>query len=108
MRRVKRLIIHEGLLTQLLSCCLLDCDSADCVYINVPIKSPLPECVKILSIDKDISRNTISVIIEHDSFDEVESGSEIPLYDGFDIECKVFKVSDLVEVDRPKWYNNII
>lgn len=103
MRRLKRIIIPEDLLIDLLSCRLLNNK-----YVNIPVGSSLPEDVKILSIDKDLARNALSIIVEHSSFDEVASGSEIPLYGGFDIQCQTFKVSDLVEVDRSKWCNKLM
>ena len=103
MRRLKRVIITENLLIDLLSCGLLNRE-----YISIPVNSSLPKDVKILSVDEDLARNALCVIIEHDSFDKVEDGREIPLLDSYDIEFKIFKVSDLIEVDQSKWYNNLI
>ena len=103
MRRLKRVIISEDLLIDLLSCRLLNNE-----YVSIPVSSTLPKDAKILSIDKDLARNALSIIVEHISFDEVKAGREIPLLNGYDIELKTFKVSDLIEVDRSKWYNNII
>ena len=103
MRRLKRIIIAEDLLIDLLCCRLLNNK-----YVNIPVGSSLPEDVKILSIDKDLARNALSIIIEHNSFDEVKDGREIPLLNGYDIEFKTFRVSDLVEVGRKKWYNKLM
>ena len=103
MRRLKRIIIVEDLLIDLLSCRLLNNE-----YVSIPISSTLPEDAKILSIDKDLARNSLSIIVEHDSFDEVKAGREIPLLHGYDILLKTFKVSDLVEVDSSKWYNKLM
>ena len=103
MRRLKRIIITENLLIDLLSCRLLNRE-----YVSIPVSSSLPEDVKILSVDKDLARNSLHIIVEHDSFDEVGAGREIPLLNGYDIEFKIFKVSDLVEVERQKWYSNLI
>ena len=102
MRRLKRIIITEDLLIDLLSCRLLNRE-----YVDIPVSSSLPEDVKILSVDKDLARNSLSLIVEHDSFDEVGAGREIPLLDKHDIEFKTFKVSDLIEVDQSKWYNKL-
>lgn len=102
MRRLKRIIIPEDLLIDLLSCRLLNSK-----YVSIPVGSSLPKDVKILSVDKDLARNSLYIIVEHDSFDEIEAGREIPLLDGYDIEFKTFKVSDLIEVDQSKWYNKL-
>ena len=103
MRRFKRIIIAEDLLIDLLSCRSLNNE-----YVSIPVISTLPEDVKILSVDKDLSRNALSIIVEHESFDEVEAGREIPLLHGYDIQFKTFKVSDLIEVDGSKWYNKLM
>jgi len=102
MRRLKRVIISKDLLIDLLSCRLLNRE-----YVSVPVSSTLPKDVKILSVDKDLARNSLCIIVEHDSFDEVGAGREIPLLDKHDIEFKTFKVSDLVEVNHSKWYNKL-
>ena len=83
MRKLKRIIITENLLIDLLSCRLLNNE-----YVNIPVSSSLPEDARILSVDKDLARNALSIIVEHDSFDEVESGLEIPLLHGYDIQLK--------------------
>ena len=103
MRRLKRVIISEDLLIDLLSCRLLNSE-----YVSIPVSSTLPKDIKILSVDKDLARNALSIIVEHNSFDEVKDGREIPLLHGYDIEFKTFRVLDLVEVERQKWYNKLI
>ena len=69
MRRLKRIIIPEDLLIDLLSCGISNRE-----YVNIPAGSSLPKNARILSIDKDLTRNALSVIVEHNSFDEVEYG----------------------------------
>ena len=103
MRKLKRVIITENLLIDLLSCRLLNRE-----YVSIPVSSSLPKDVKILSVDKDLARNALCVIIEHDSFNEVEDGREIPLLDSYDIEFRTFKVSNLIEVTQSKWYNKLM
>ena len=103
MRRLKRIIIAEYLLIDFLSCRLLNRE-----YVNIPVSSSLPRDIKILSVDKDLARNALSIVVEHHSFDEVEDGREIPVLDKHDIEFKTFKVSDLIEVDQSKWYNKLM